>query len=282
MEDTTKALRYNSNKTRIELVPTELIDGVARVLTYGANKYTVKDEEGNIVSSGAENWRRGLSWMSVVASLKRHLESFVNGEDYDKESFELHLSHCATNIAFLLSYYKIHPELDDRPHNFTVPKKFALDLDDVCVEYIEAWCELHGQPIPTAWSFDRAMKDKFTLMMDRNELEKFYLNLKPKIDPSTIPFEPVAYVTSRPVSSAISEQWLDAHGFPAAPVYTVGFGESKLETLKSLGIQYFVDDNYTTYKELNANGICCYLMDALHNQRYSVGFKRIKSLLELK
>ena len=51
--------------------------------------------------------------------------------------------------------------------------------------------------------------------------------------------------------------------------------------VKSLG-QQFVDDKFENFVELNKNGICCFLMDAPHNQRYDVGHKRIKSLKELK
>ncbi len=42
------------------------------------------------------------------------------------------------------------------------------------------------------------------------------------------------------------------------------------------------DDKYETFVEMNKAGILCFLYDAPHNQRYDVGFKRIKNLSELK
>ena len=104
------------------------------------------------------------------------------------------------------------------------------------------------------------------------------VNLEPKIDPRDLTFEPLAYITARPVKSEISEMWLDKHGFPAAPVYTVGVGGSKLDIIQKLGATIHIDDNYDTYTELNQNGICCYLLDALHNQKFDVGIRRLKSL----
>ena len=50
---------------------------------------------------------------------------------------------------------------------------------------------------------------------------------------------------------------------------------------KDAKIDIYVDDRFTNFVELNKAGICCYLFDAPHNQRYSVGYKRIKNLSEL-
>lgn len=51
-----------------------------------------------------------------------------------------------------------------------------------------------------------------------------------------------AYVTARPIPSSASKQWLEAHGFPPAPVRTVGPGNSKKEALRSVGADVFIDD----------------------------------------
>lgn len=122
---------------------------------------------------------------------------------------------------------------------------------------------------------------RFEEMRSKGILDKFYLNLEPKIRGSEIPFEPVCYITSRPVATEITVEWLEKHGFPARPVYTVGMGESKIAVAKKAHVEFFVDDRYENFREFNENGICCYLFDAPHNHRYNVGFKRIKSLNEL-
>ena len=96
-----------------------------------------------------------------------------------------------------------------------------------------------------------------------------------------INFEPHCYITSRSIPKEWTEEWIDKNGFPTMPVYSVGFGESKVEVAKKSGIDIFVDDRYENFVELNNGGICTYLFDAPHNQRYDVGYKRIKSLKEL-
>ena len=110
----TNARRYNKDKIMLSLIPTELIEEVGKVMTYGALKYTIYNEDGSIKSDGKNNWRSGLPWMSVIDSLERHLLAFKKGENVDKESNLLHLSHAATNLAFLLNYYDKKPEFDDR------------------------------------------------------------------------------------------------------------------------------------------------------------------------
>lgn len=106
------ALRYNTGKNRLELVPYELIEEVGKVLTYGAAKYTITEEDGTIVD-GSRNWEKGMSWRSVLGSLKRHILEFEKGNLKDEESQLGHLSHAATNIAFLLRYLHTHPEYND-------------------------------------------------------------------------------------------------------------------------------------------------------------------------
>jgi uncharacterized HAD superfamily protein len=71
------------------------------------------------------------------------------------------------------------------------------------------------------------------------------------------------------------------HGFPIKPVYTVGLGQSKVQVAKDSGLDVFVDDRYDNFVELNRNGICTYLMDAPHNRRYDVGYKRLYNLNSL-
>ena len=107
-------LRYNQNKLRVSLVPVSAIEGMASVLTYGANNYTVKDEKGNVIIDGANNWRSGSNWTSVIDSLERHLLAFKRGEDRCSESGELHIDHLMCNAAFLKEFYRIHPDKDDR------------------------------------------------------------------------------------------------------------------------------------------------------------------------
>lgn len=276
-----EGLRLNDGKIRYDLLEPYAIEQVAKIFTKGARKYA------------PHNWLRGMAWSKMVASLKRHLAAYERGEDYDFDPLcegckagdctnhtgELHIAQVAWNALGITSYYKHFPQGDDRLHTMTPKPRYGLDIDDVLCYWVPAWAKKHGLAEPTSWSFDRAILDKFKAMED---LDEFYLGLEVKTKPEEIPFEPVVYVTSRPVDTAISEEWLDKHGFPAAPVVTVGSGGSKVQALKDYNVDIFVDDNYGNFLEVNKAGICCYLFDACHNQRYDVGYKRIKSLQELK
>lgn len=267
MKSETGALRYNEGKVRYSLLPKFALEQVARVFTYGCQKYN------------DYNWKKGLNWTDVCDSLERHLQAWKSSEDFDKESGLYHLAHLATNALFLLEYYKIFPQGDNR--NIMPMPKIGLDIDDVLADFCGAWQNKWGYEPPLAWEFSYSTKDKFA-SFSKDEYEQFIMSLHPKVSPLDIPFEPHCYITSRSVDSDVTKAWLEKHRFPTKPVYTVGHGMSKLEVAKQSGIDWFVDDSYTTFKEFNDNGICCFLFDMPHNQRFDVGFKRIHSLTELK
>lgn len=264
MED--KGLRFNEGKIRHDLVPQFAQQQYAKVLTKGSEKYKER------------NWELGMRWSKVIASLKRHLEAFELGEDFDKESGLLHTSHIMCNAAFLTEYYKIYPQGDDRPHKYLNTPKIGLDIDEVLADWVGHWTKHHGQEIPENWNFDRNIAEKFELL---NNDKDFWLSIPVKTIPQSIPFEPHCYITSRSIPIEWTMEWLDKNGFPQMPVYSIGHGASKVDVAKKSGIEIYVDDRYENFVELNKNGICCFLFDAPHNQRYEVGFKRIKSLEDL-
>lgn len=272
-----KGLRYNQGKNRLSLVPTSAIEGIGEVLTYGANKYTVKDEQGNVLIDGANNWRKGLPWTEVIDSLKRHLAAFEKGDDYDIESNCLHIDHLLTNAAFIKEFYKIYPQGDNRLHSYLNTKRIGLDIDEVLANFIGHWTKYHGQEIPETWNFDRHIKQKFESLKDDKE---FWMSIPVLTKPQDIPFEPTCYITSRWVDNSWTEEWLDKHGFPQRPVFSVKNG-SKVDVAKEQKLDLFVDDRFENFVEMNNAGICCYLFDAPHNRRYDVGYKRIKSLKDI-
>lgn len=261
--------RYNEGKLRFDLVHPFAHEQMVRVLTSGAEKYDDR------------NWEKGMSWSSVIASLKRHLHAIEQGEDYDVESGELHSAHIACNAHFLTAYYKIYPKGDDRAHTYLNRPKIGLDIDEVLCNWVGPWCEKFRHETPTSWNFAYDNKESFESLVNNDYLEEFYLGLPRKIEPSELPFEPHCYITSRSIDVEVTKQWLINNGFPAVPVYSVGFGISKIEVAKEVGIDIFVDDRYENFVELNNAGICTYLMDAPHNQRYDVGHKRLMKLSDL-
>lgn len=259
-------LRFNQGKLRYDLVHPWSHEQMVSVLTKGSIKYAER------------NWELGMKWSNIISSLKRHMAAIEKGEDYDPETGELHAAHIACNAHFLTAYYKIYPQGDDRPHNYLKVPKIGLDIDEVLADWVGHWSKYHGHIEPEFWNFDRNIKEKFELLKNNKE---FWLSIPPKITPSDLPFEPHCYITSRSIPKEWTEEWLDKNGFPGVPVYSVGFGESKVEIAKESGIDIFVDDRYENFVELNNAGICCFLFDAPHNKRYEVGFKRIYNLKEI-
>lgn len=87
-----KAIKHDSSKPDLTLVPPELIEQVAVVMGFGAKKY------------GRNNWKDGMEQSRYLAAAMRHINSLLKGEEFDSESGLSHIAHAATNLAFLLHY----------------------------------------------------------------------------------------------------------------------------------------------------------------------------------
>lgn len=257
--------RKNTGKLRYDLAPAFAQQEYVRVLTAGSLKY-----EDN-------NWKRGMTWSSVMASMKRHIAAFESGEDIDEETQCYHTAQIMCNAAFLTEFYKIFAAGDDRQHRYLTAKRIGLDLDEVLAGFVGAYIKLFGiSATPEFWNFDPKITQRLLdLPTD------FWLGLKPLIDPSELTFEPTCYITNRPVDSSVSSKWLADHRFPAVPVFTAKSADEKIEIARDCKLDIFVDDRYETFVKMNSAGICCYLMDAAHNRRYNVGHKRITHLRQL-
>lgn len=256
--------RFNEGKLRYDLVDPTAMEGLVKVLTSGANKY------------GDRNWQLGMEWSKVIASLKRHLALIESGEDFDKESHELHANHLQANAHFLSAYYSLYPQGDDRPNTF-FDKRVALDIDGVLADYATAFCDYAGMDYTNKhWLFSYTWTKRHKELYENKD---FWVNLKPLMDATTLPFEPVAYVTNRHIPVEWCEEWLEKNGFPCVPVHVVQ--SSKVEVLKNIGVDLFVDDCYSNFVDLNKNGVFCYLYDREYNRKYDVGHKRLYSLEQI-
>lgn len=270
-------LKHDQNKTRLDLLPPHAIEMVGRVLTYGAKKY------------GDRNWLRGgLKWSRLVAAAKRHLLAFEQGQDFDEESQMLHLAHAACNMLMLCELAVQRPELDDRDIwwrrsvQHAVPR-IGLDIDEVLSKFIEHYQQHYSlvttQLKPTCWDFDPLMPERLKELANNDE---FWLSMPPRIDPvAGVPFQPTCYITSRVCPIEVTKQWLQLHGFPLAPIHYTTPEKSKAAIAVEQQLTWFVDDRWENFVEINAAGVCCFLFNSPHNQRYDAGSRRIQSLHEL-
>lgn len=97
-----EAMKFDDGKAPVDLVDSQLIMEVAKVLGFGAKKYE------------AHNWKVGLPISRYYSAAQRHLLQWNDGEDLDPESGLNHLSHAACNLMFMLYHLKNKPNLDDR------------------------------------------------------------------------------------------------------------------------------------------------------------------------
>lgn len=94
--------KFDETKTRVDLLSTPALTEIAKVLTFGAEKY------------GVNNWREGMDWSRLQAAALRHLFAFMEGEDRDQETDLPHLAHLGCCVMFLLEYQLKGLGHDDR------------------------------------------------------------------------------------------------------------------------------------------------------------------------
>jgi hypothetical protein len=95
-------LKYDQDKPRMDLLDPLALEGLARVLGFGAKKYA------------SHNWRGGISYCRIVAAILRHTMAILRGEDTDPESNLPHVDHLFCNCMFLSNMMKTRPDMDDR------------------------------------------------------------------------------------------------------------------------------------------------------------------------
>ena len=88
-------VKADNGKPQLRLVPTEIINCIARVREYGNKKY-----------HDPENWKT-VEKERYIDAMFRHLLAYVNDNSgVDEESGLPHLWHLACNVAFLCDIEK--------------------------------------------------------------------------------------------------------------------------------------------------------------------------------
>lgn len=85
-------MKHDQDKPRYDLIPPEAMNELAKVLTYGAEKYS------------PDNWMKVDDGIPrYYAAMQRHVEAWRSGEHTDPESGLTHLSHAMTCLSFLIA-----------------------------------------------------------------------------------------------------------------------------------------------------------------------------------
>ena len=94
---TYKGIKYDGEKPKMNLLPPKAIVEVAKVLTFGAEKY------------GAENWKELEDLQNrYTAGALRHIFAHMDGEKLDPETGLSHMAHALCCLLF-----KLEIELED-------------------------------------------------------------------------------------------------------------------------------------------------------------------------
>jgi 5'(3')-deoxyribonucleotidase len=212
------------------------------------------------------------SWTEILNEIEQDLQLFKSSDDFHKETNLYLLNHVGFKVMKLIDQYRTAPNFDDRYKPYMNLKRIVLDVDDVVADFTEAFTKRYNINPKSYWDGTYNIGK----MLDEIKEDKdFYINLKVKYRPN---FMPYAYVSSRSIPVEWTETFLEMNDLPCRPVYHVPFNTSKLEVLKSLNTEIFIDDKFDNFAEALGAGITAFLMDAPHNQHYNVGFRRIFSL----
>ena len=118
------ALKFDTDKVRMELLSVDFLTEVSKVLTFGAAKYD------------SHNWRKGFEWSRLYGAALRHLTSHMNGDNLDEESGLSHLSHAACCLMFLIEHEQRQIGTDDR---YTHPtKEHEVTIEEIAKKMREA------------------------------------------------------------------------------------------------------------------------------------------------
>lgn len=143
-----------------------------------------------------------------------------------------------------------------------------LDIDDVIFDWGAAYASRFKTTVPKYWTNSKLKSDRLNLL---SKEKGFWLNLPVKNVPN---FQPKGFVSARGIPKAWTEESLKKFNIPGrSNVNQVHWGVSKLDLLKELKCEIFIDDKVATFKELNKNGIFCLLMDAPHNQNVKTDYR---------
>ncbi len=211
-------------------------------------------------------------WTDILNRIEVNIQKFKSGEDFKDDSRLYLLAHAGVDVLKLIDHYRTNPMQDNRYKPYMNLRRIVLDVDDVVADFTEAFSKRYNVDAKSYWDGYYDIEQKLEEIKNDKD---FYISLKVKFKPN---FMPYAYVSSRSIPVEWTQEFLQNNDLPCRPVYHVPFNTSKLEVLKKIGTEIFIDDKFDNFLEAQQNGITSFLMDAPHNQHYDVGYKRLYNL----
>lgn len=162
-------------------------------------------------------------------------------------------------------------------------KKFALDVDGVCLHFDKKFIEVcKNQNIllntGKIWNFFDQNRRSYDIF--NNLKDDFWLELERHPKSLDLNSVPSAYISHRSCPEEVTRQSLLRNGFPDAPVIHVKYTEDKLKVFKNLNLDIFIDDRASTVLYFLENSIESYLLDQIYNEDFNL--PRIKTLGDIK
>lgn len=143
-----------------------------------------------------------------------------------------------------------------------------LDIDDVVVNWVPAFCAHYNCPIPTTWT------NPYITLERLNEIKKnknYWVTLPVKHIPN---FQPKGYLSARSVPKRWAYEFMKLNNIPGrCNINQVPWNVSKIDKLKELEAHIFIDDKAETFLECHEHGIFCLLMDAPWNQHIETKYR---------
>ena len=106
-----------SKLARFDLIPPRPMKRVAEVYGIGSRKYEDR------------NWEKGYAWGLSLAALERHLNLWVQGEQFATDDGQHHLASVIWHCLTLMEFEETHPEKDD-VHVLNGPRTPVVGPDD--------------------------------------------------------------------------------------------------------------------------------------------------------
>lgn len=94
--------KHDDGKPDLSLIPRAAMNGIARALMFGANKY------------GRYNYCKGFENTRLAAACLRHVMAYLDGEDTDPESKLSHLDHALATLSMMVHCEELGTLVENR------------------------------------------------------------------------------------------------------------------------------------------------------------------------